>query len=79
VSQTACKTTFYPAEQAVTTGSISGNTITIDVALQQAFGAGRPISGDTLYSVTALTYGQNADEDLYAEGDATHSFDFPVH
>jgi hypothetical protein len=78
LSQTACKITFYPAEQALTTGSISGNTITIDVPLQQGFGPGRPISGTTLYSVTALTYGQNSDDDVYAEGDATHSFDFAL-
>ena len=75
-SLTACKTTFYPAEQALKSGTLSGNTISIDVSLQQGFGAGRPINGTTLFGVTALSYGQNADEDLYAEGDATHSFDY---
>jgi hypothetical protein len=77
-SLTACKTIFYPAEQTLTSGSVDGSTFTIDVSLQRGFGTGREIDGSTLYSVTALSYGQNNDTDLYLEGDATHAFDFSL-
>jgi hypothetical protein len=73
-----CKILVHLAEVPLTSGSVSGDTITIDVSLQNGFGAGRPISGSTLYAVTALSYGQNADQDIYLEGDATHSFDFAL-
>ncbi|HET7567917.1 MAG TPA: hypothetical protein VFJ91_07995 [Gaiellaceae bacterium] len=69
-----CKILTYPHEQTAT-GSVSGNTITVDVNLDSGFGAGRPFLGSTLYSVTALSYGENGDADVYAEGDATHAFD----
>jgi hypothetical protein len=77
-TSSGCKIMFYPAEQTLTSGSTSGNTITVDVSLQNGFGSGRPIDGDTLYSVTALSYGQNGDADIYLEGDATHSFDYSL-
>ncbi|MCU1676931.1 MAG: hypothetical protein JWM93_1689, partial [Frankiales bacterium] len=79
-ASSGCKVMFYPAEQTLTSGSVSGNTITIDVSLGQGFGstAQRNVNGSVLYSVTALSYGENADADVYAEGDATHSFDYAL-
>ncbi len=72
-----CKIVQYPAEEPAT-GSISGNTITITVPLQGGFGSGRPIKGDRLFSVTALSAGRSAGTDIYADLDATRSFDFPL-
>jgi hypothetical protein len=69
-----CKIVVYPSE-GTATGSVNGNTITITVPYS-AWGAKRPLdSGATLYSVTALTFGRNATNDLYADVDASHSFD----
>ena len=69
-----CKIVEYPRE-ITANGSIAGNTITIDVPLDGGFGANRPILGDTLYNVTALSAGRSNDTDLYADVDATRSFD----
>jgi hypothetical protein len=79
-ASSGCKILTYQAEQALTSGAVSGNTITIDVSLRQGFGTTpqRQVSGATLYSVTALSYGENADVDVYTEGDATHSFDYEL-
>ena len=41
-----------------------------------SFGFGRPINANTLFSVTALGYGQNADDDIYADVDMSRSFDY---
>ncbi|HEY3183881.1 MAG TPA: hypothetical protein VGJ77_13655 [Gaiellaceae bacterium] len=71
-----CKVVLYPAEQAAASGTVSGNTITIDVRLQGGFGPNRPIAGPALYSVTAFSFGRNDVTDLYADVDATHAFDF---
>jgi hypothetical protein len=70
-----CKIVAYPREVAAR-GSISGSTLTIDVPLQTGFGPNRPIFGDTLYSVTALSAGRNSATDLYADVDATRAFDY---
>ena len=70
-----CKIVQYPNEMAAT-GSILGNVITIDVPLQGGFGPARPIFGDTLYNVTALSFGRSNDTDVYFDLDATRSFDF---
>jgi hypothetical protein len=60
-------------------GTVSGNTITVDVPLQGGFGANRPIQGPLLYSVTGLTFGCNGDADLvHADVDATHAFDYTL-
>ncbi|MEN3341289.1 MAG: hypothetical protein V7644_693 [Actinomycetota bacterium] len=77
-ASSGCKVLIYPVENAITSGAVKGTTITIDVSLKRGFGAGaaREVDGPTLYSVTALSYGENADADLYAEGDATHAFDY---
>ena len=79
-ASSGCKILTYQAEQALTSGSVSGNTITIDVSLRQGFGATpqRQVSGATLYGVTALSYGENGDVDVYTEGDASHSFDYAL-
>jgi uncharacterized repeat protein (TIGR01451 family) len=83
-----CKIVQYPAEvtSGVTGTIIQGDenspsdTIRIDVPLQGGFGAGRPITtSEGLYNVTALTFGRNdATADLYADIDATRSFDYPL-
>ena len=57
------------------TGTIAGNTITIDVGVTTGFGA--PLDGKTLYSVTGLTFGRsNSVDDLYFDVDATEAFDY---
>ncbi len=53
------------------------NKIVITVPVQGGFGANRPIFGNTLFNVTALSGGRNNDTlDVYADVDATRSFDF---
>jgi hypothetical protein len=76
-----CKVVQYPPEitslTGGVTGSISGNTICIDLPLN-AFGANRPI-GNTLYNVSAFSGGRNnSATDVYTEGDSTRSFDFTL-
>lgn len=76
-----CKLLQYPSEVAAT-GNVSGNVITIDVPLQGGFGPNRPILGTTLHNVTALSAGRGnlggEIADIYADVDATKSFDFPL-
>ncbi len=36
------------------------------------------MNGSRLFSVTGLAVGQNADDDLYADVDATHVFDYTL-
>jgi hypothetical protein len=67
-----CKVVNYPAQQQVT-GHVCGNTLVADVPLS---GFGDPISGPLLYNVTALSGGRNGPDDLYADVDATRSFDY---
>jgi hypothetical protein len=76
-----CKVVQYPAEitnlTGPVTGSISGNTICVDLPLN-AFGAARPI-GNTLYNVSAFSGGRdNAVADVYTEADSTRSFDYTL-
>jgi len=72
-----CKIELYPAEVSLASGSVSGNTITVNVPVAGGFGANRPILGTTLYSVTGFTFGRNGDTDLIsADVDASHAFDF---
>ena len=71
---TNCKILQYRGERPAA-GTISGNTITIDVGLNTGFGV--PIDGNTLYSVTAFTFGRsNSVDDLYFDVDATEAFDY---
>ena len=76
-----CKILQYPNEAAAT-GSVSGNVITIDVPVQGGFGPNRPILGNTLHNVTALSAGRGnlglEIADIYADVDATKSFDFAL-
>jgi hypothetical protein len=67
-----CKVVNYPAQQQIT-GRVCRNTLVADVPLS-SFGA--PVNGPLLYNVTALSGGRNADADVYADVDATHSFDY---
>jgi hypothetical protein len=67
-----CKVVNYPAQQQIS-GHVCGNSLVADVPLS-SFGA--PVNGPLLYNVTALSGGRNADVDLYADVDATHSFDY---
>jgi len=67
-----CKVVNYPVGTQIT-GHVCGNTLVADVPLS-AFGA--PVTGPVLYNVTGLSGGRNADDDLYADVDATPSFDY---
>ncbi len=73
---TNCKILQYRGDKAAS-GSIKGNTITINVGLNGGFGV--PVTGKKLYSLTAFTFGRNNPvDDLYADVDATQPFDFSV-
>jgi len=72
-----CKIVQYPSEVAAT-GGVFGNTIRIDVPLQGGFGLGRPILGDTLYNVTALSAGRTPGVPVHADVDATRAIDFKL-
>ncbi|MGB2952293.1 MAG: hypothetical protein WBB74_02735 [Gaiellaceae bacterium] len=67
-----CKVVNYPVQQQIA-GHVCGNTLVADVPLS---GFGQPVQGALLYNVTALSGGRNGDDDLYADVDATHSFDY---
>jgi hypothetical protein len=67
-----CKVVNYPVQTQIT-GHVCGNTLVADVPLS-AFGA--PVTGPVLYNVTGLSGGRNADNDIYADVDATPSFDY---
>ena len=71
-----CKVVNYPTTMAVQ-GRLCGNTISIDVPRDGGFGVGIPV-GNTLYNVTAFTFGRDDPNDLYADVDATHAFDFTL-
>jgi hypothetical protein len=66
-----CKVVNYPVQQQVT-GRVCGNTLVADVSLA-SLGA---VNGPLLYNVTALSGGRNGANDLYADVDATPSFDY---
>jgi hypothetical protein len=68
-----CKVVSYPKGTTVP-GRRDGNSWIVDVPLS-AFGS--PV-GRTLYSVTGLTFGRNADTDVYADVDAAQAFDFAL-
>lgn len=70
-----CKVMNYPATLPAT-GKLCGNTtIQVDVPLS---GFGRPVKGSKLFSVTAFGLGENADDDIYADVDATRAFDYTL-
>jgi len=67
-----CKVVNYPAQTSIA-GHVCGNTLVADVPLS---GFGNPVNGPLLYNVTALSGGRNGPDDLYADVDATRSFDY---
>jgi hypothetical protein len=70
-----CKIAQYPVQKPAT-GTRCGSSLVVDVPLQ---GFGFPVGGTTLYSATAFTAGRNDDlTDIYADVDATPSFDFSL-
>jgi hypothetical protein len=71
-----CKVVDYPRTMGAT-GRVCGNTISVDVSLNGGFGIGLPV-GNTLYNVTAFTFGRNDANDIYADVDASHAFDFAL-
>ena len=71
-----CKVVDYPRTMTAT-GRVCGNTISVDVPVNGGFGIGLPV-GNTLYNVTAFTFGRNDANDIYADVDASHSFDFAL-
>ena len=71
-----CKVLDYPRTM-VATGRVCGNTISVDVSLNGGFGIGLPV-GNKLYNVTAFTFGRNDPNDIYADVDVSHAFDFAL-
>ena len=69
-----CKVVTYPATLPAQ-GKICGNTIQVDVPLS---GFGRALTGGTLYSLTAFSFGRSGETDLYADVDASRSFDYAL-
>jgi len=67
-----CKVLNYPVQQQIT-GHVCGNTLVADVPLS---GFGSPVNGALLYNITAVSGGRNGPDDLYADVDATRSFDY---
>jgi hypothetical protein len=69
-----CKIIVYPNEK-VETGTINALTgiITITAPLADI---GSPIVGDTLFSVTALTFGYISHNPILQDADATRAFDY---
>jgi hypothetical protein len=73
---TNCKILQYRGEKPAI-GKVEGNTITMDAGLNTGFGV--PITGKTLYSVSAFTLGRsNSVDDLYFDVDATEAFDYAL-
>src|SRR2546428_627865 len=69
-----CKIIKYPSEIPETgTINTSRGTITITVPLSDL---GGPVTGDTLYSVTALTFAVTNTSPVLTDGDATRTFDY---
>ena len=73
-AQPSCGTVSFPATVPAA-GSIDGNTITVDVALEGGFGAGFPLNGDLLYDVVGLTFAPTGDV-LGGAVDSTAPFDY---
>lgn len=70
----SCGTVSYP-ETVPAAGSIDGDTITVDVALEGGFGAGFPLNGDLLYNVVGVTFAPQGGV-LGADVDSTAPFDY---
>jgi hypothetical protein len=69
-----CKIIKYPSEISETgTIDVPTNTITITAPLSDL---GSPVTGDRLYSVTALTFAYTNANPILADADATRTFDY---
>ena len=73
-AEPSCGAISFPATVPAI-GSIDGNTITVDVALEGGFGAGFPLNGDLLYNVVGLTFAPEGSV-LGADVDSTAPFDY---
>jgi len=73
-AEPGCSTVSFPAAVPAI-GSIDGDTITVDVALEGGFGPGFPTNGDLLYNVVGLTFAP-ADGVLGPDVDSTAPFDY---
>ncbi len=72
-----CKIVYYPADVEAA-GCSANNTIVIDVSLENGFGANRPINDNLLHNVTAFTGGRLTASDVYADLDASKSFNYTI-
>jgi hypothetical protein len=73
-AQPSCGDIAFPATVPAV-GSIDGDTITVDVALEGGFGKGFPLNGDLLYNVVGLTYAPEGSV-LGSDVDSTAPFDY---
>jgi hypothetical protein len=73
-AQPSCGDVTFPATVPAV-GSIDGDTITVDVALEGGFGKGFPLNGDLLYNVDGLTFAPEGSV-LGADVDSTVPFDY---
>ena len=71
-----CTVVSYPAT-APAIGSVDGDTITVDVALEGGFGAGFPLNGDLLYNVVGLSFAPTAGA-IGTDIDSTAPFDYKL-
>jgi hypothetical protein len=69
-----CKLFVYPNEK-LETGRINTVTGTISITVPLA-DIGNPVTGDTLFSVTALTFGYLSHQPILQDADATRAFDY---
>jgi hypothetical protein len=69
-----CVAVAYPATTPAT-GSVDGDTITVDVSLEGGFGAGFPFNGDLLYNVVGLSF-VPTDGGTGSDADSTAPFDY---
>lgn len=71
-----CKIILYPMEKAQT-GKLDRDTgeIIVDVPLADV---GSPRVGETLYSVTAFSFGEITGDPLFQDVDATRAFDYTI-
>jgi hypothetical protein len=73
-SNLECSVVSYPATVPAV-GSVDGDTITVDVALEGGFGKGFPFNGDLLYNVVGLTFAPVAGA-TGTDIDSTAPFDY---
>jgi hypothetical protein len=73
-AEPSCGDISFPATVPAA-GSIDGDTITVDVALEGGFGKGFPLNGDLLYNVVGLTFAPEGSV-LGPAVDSTAPFDY---